>query len=426
MGRYESAFWLSDGWGASRRERASGTYRPYVPDPIAGADIRLTAEAAAAAAAAERAVAALNERGAHLRDTEPLARLVLRSEAIASSRIEGLEVGAGRLLEYEALRSMGVPQRPDRAEAAVLANVAAMRGGVEAMASGGITVDAIREVNRRLLEGSALEAHGGRLRDRQNWVGGNRVNPVGAAYVPPRPELVPALMDDLAAFAEGSPLPACAVAAVAHAQLETVHPFADGNGRTGRALVHAVLRRRGVAPSVVPPVSLVLATDRDRYIANLVAYRTDEDDPSSPGLDDAASDWVEYFCSALVEACRRADGFERTLEGVLGAWRERVRPRSGSAADLLLGALVDEPVVSVATAARMVGRSREAARLAVARLVEAGVLVQSSRNRKSGIYVARDVVDAFTGYERSLASPSGDTSLDGPVRRVPQRPPWRR
>ena len=224
-------------------------------------------------------------------------------------------------------------------------------------------MDAIREVNRRLLEGSALEAHGGRLRDRQNWVGGNRVNPVGAAYVPPRPELVPALMDDLAAFAEGSPLPACAVAAVAHAQLETVHPFADGNGRTGRALVHAVLRRRGVAPSVVPPVSLVLATDRDRYIANLVAYRTDEDDPSSPGLDDAASDWVEYFCSALVEACRRADGFERTLEGVLGAWRERVRPRSGSAADLLLGALVDEPVVSVATAARMVGRSREAARL---------------------------------------------------------------
>lgn len=426
MGRYESEYWLSDGWGASRRERASGTYHPYVPDMLAGADVRLTAEASAAAAAAERDVAALNERSPHLRDTEPLARLVLRSEAIASSRIEGLEVGAGRLLEYEALSDMGVRVRPDRAEAAVLANVGAMAAGVEAMAARGIAVGAICEVNRRLLAGSDLEPYGGELRDRQNWVGGNRVNPVGAAYVPPRPELVPKLMDDLAEFAERSPLPACAVAALAHAQMETIHPFADGNGRTGRALVHAVLRRRGVAPSVVPPVSLVLATDRDRYISNLAAFRTDEADPASPSPQDAASDWVEYFCTALSEACARAAGFEGVLEGILEGWRGRVRPRAGSAADLLLPLLLDSPVVSVASAARATGRSAEAARLAVARLVGAGVLVQSSKNRKSGIYVAREVVDAFTGYERSLASPSGDTSVDRPVRRVPQRPPRRR
>lgn len=426
MGRYETAYWLSDGWGSNRRERASGTYRPYVPDPLSDADIRLTPEAAAASAGAERDVAALNASGFHLRNTEPLARLLLRSEAMASSRIEGLEIGAGKLLEYEELGRMGARRRPDRTEAAVLANVAAMSDGVDSMAAGGITVEAMCAVNARLLEGSRIEDRGGRIRDAQNWVGGNGVNPVGAAYVPPRPELVMPLMEDLARFCERSPLPAVAVAAIAHAQMETIHPFADGNGRTGRALVHAVLKRRGVSASIVPPVSLVLATDRARYIANLIAYRTDDDDPCSPSRSDAASDWVEYFARALSEACGRAEGFEAALDELGRTWRDRVRPRRNSAADLLIGALLDNPVVSVGSAARLVGRSREAARLAVASLAEAGILVQSSKNRKSGIYVARDVIDAFTGYERALASPSGDTSIDGPVRRVPQRPPRRR
>lgn len=425
MGRYESAYWLSDGWGASRRERASGTYHPYVPDTLLDSDIRLTAEAATAAVSAERAVAELNRTGTHLRNTEPLARLILRSEAIASSRIEGLEVGAGKLLEFEELSRLGVHLNPERVESAVLANVLAMTEGVEAMAEGGISVEAICAVNARLLAGSPLEEHGGKIRATQNWVGGNRVNPVGAAYVPPRPELVAPLMEDLAAFCEASPLPASAVAAIAHAQMETIHPFADGNGRTGRTLVHAVLRRRGIAPHVVPPVSLVLATDRDRYISNLVAYRTDDDDPSSPTRSDAASDWVEYFSDALFEACERAGSFEETLKRVEESWRNRLHPRAKSAADLLLGALLDNPVVTVGSAARLTGRSHEAARLAIASLVENGILVQSSKNRKSGIYVAREVIDAFTGYERSLAAPSGDTSIDKPVRRVPQRPPRR-
>lgn len=425
MGRYESEYWLSDGWGSNRRERASGTYRPYVPDPLLGAGIRLTPTAAAACAEAERDVSALNASGLHLRNTEPLARLLLRSEAIASSRIEGLEVGAGRLLEYEELGRLGVRQNPGRAEAAVLANVLAMSEGVDSMSESGITVGAICEVNGRLLRGQRGGDLAGRLRDVQNWVGGNGVNPVGAAYVPPRPELVPPLMEDLARFCEESPLPSVAVAAIAHAQMETIHPFADGNGRTGRALVHAVLKRRGVAPRVVPPVSLVLATDRDRYISNLVAYRTDDGDPAAPSRSDATSDWAEYFARALMEACARAEGFEASLEAIGRAWRDRVRPRGNSTADLLLGALLDNPVVSVESAARLVGRSREAARLAVASLVGKGVLVQSSKNRKSGIYVARDVIDAFTGYERALASPTGDTSVEKPVRRVPQRPPRR-
>lgn len=167
---------------------------------------------------------------------------------MASSRIEGLQVSAGRLLECEALDELGVPHRLDSAEAAVMANISLMRDAVASVSRmPRITVDALCDINRLLLQGSAVAERAGRLRTEQNWIGGNNVNPIGAAYVPPRPEHVPSLMDDLVSFCNSSPLPTLARAALAHAQLETIHPFVDGNGRTGRALIHIVLRRGGLS-----------------------------------------------------------------------------------------------------------------------------------------------------------------------------------
>ncbi|EQD38157.1 Filamentation induced by cAMP/death on curing, related domain protein, partial [mine drainage metagenome] len=90
---------------------------------------------------------------------------------------------------------------------------------------------------------------------------------------PAAPRSRPALIDDLVAFSNDDSLPAVAQAAIAHAQFETIHPFVDGNGRTGRALVHLIFRRRGVAPRVLPPVSLILATWAQDYIDGLAVTR---------------------------------------------------------------------------------------------------------------------------------------------------------
>ena len=117
MEHYESEFCLSDGWGSNRREGASGTYHPYIPDRLADADIRLTAETASATAEAERDVSTLNEKSPRLRKTEPpLARLVLRSEAIASSRIKALRLAQENYWRMKPLkawvhRSVGITQR---------------------------------------------------------------------------------------------------------------------------------------------------------------------------------------------------------------------------------------------------------------------------------------------------------------------------
>src|SRR4029077_17825056 len=136
----------------------------------------------------------------------------------------------------------------------------------------------------------------GVLRSKQSWIGGNDYHPIGAPYVAPPPELVPGLMEDLCRFIARSDIAAVAQAAIAHAQFENIHPFSDGNGRTGRALIYVVLRRRGEAGSFIPPISLVLAGQPKSYIGGLGAY--------SQGN---VSSWCERFAHATARAAGEAE-----------------------------------------------------------------------------------------------------------------------
>ena len=417
MGSYVDRFWISDASGMNKVERLGGSYHPYVPDELVGFELLMEPSCAAAVAQAQEALRSLNASGS-LTDTEPLARLLLRAEAVSSSRIEGLEMPAGKLLEYEELDRLGVDHRLDSTEAQILGNLHTLVDALDAVDYNyACTVEGICDLNRTLLAGTRFAEVGGVLRTTQNWIGGNRVNPVGAVYVPPEPELVPTLMEDLVAFINASELPAVAVAAIAHAQIETIHPFADGNGRTGRALIHTVLKAAGKVRATVPPVSLVLATDRERYVANLSAFRTDVGEDRNV----AVNTWVEYFANAVVIACDRAADFEARLVDIRNSWLGRTGFRAGSAGQRLLDVLPGTPAISIKTAAELTNRSYPAARSAVLALEKAGILRQNSKNRKSGIYVAHEVVDAFCAYERALVTTTGDTSAEKPRRRVPQR-----
>ena len=131
--------------------------------------------------------------------------------------------------------------------------------------------------------------------------------------------------------------------------------------------------------------------------------------------------WVEYFSNALTLSCERAEEFERTLLEIREDWLRRTGFRAGSAGRQLIGLLLGTPALSIKTAQALTGKSYPAARGAVLACVDAGILRQNSKNRKSGIYVADEVVAAFNAYERSLATLSGDTSAERPRRRVPQR-----
>jgi Fic family protein len=407
--------------GLPRRERQGCEYEAYVPDPLVGRRFTFHAETAADITDAERAVERLNTEARGLADSEAIARLLLRAEAVASSRIEGLEVGGRRLLRAQLAADIGEDVRDVTAED-VLNNIEAMRWAVDTVsAADDISVEHILGIHDRLLRGTELDRYAGQLRDEQNWIGGSSYNPCSAAFVPPPPERVRALLDDLCQFSNSDALPALAQAAIAHAQFETIHPFVDGNGRTGRALIHVILRRRGLTPVVVPPVSLVLATWSDDYIAGLMASRHREPSESAQAME-AINRWVELFASAMRRAVADAETYEQRVAEIQQRWRRRLgRVRANSAVDRLIEALPGAPIVTVQSAAALIKRSEQAVNEAIPRLVDARVLEQTTVGRRNRAFEAGDLIRAFTDLERQLASPEGDTRFSSPDRRVPYR-----
>jgi Fic family protein len=414
--------WTADAsTGLARRDRRSCDYEAYVPDTLADREMTLSGQTAADVADAERAIAFFDAQASTLVDTEALARILLRAESVASSRIEGLEVGARRLLRAEAAIELG--EHPtDVTATEVLGNIDAMASAIRDIGRGDpVTVDRLLDFHRRLLTGTRLDAHAGSIRSEQNWIGGSSYNPCSAAFVPPPPEYVPDLLDDLCRFCNTEAIPAVAQAAIAHAQFETIHPFVDGNGRTGRALIHLVLRRRGLITRVLPPVSLVLATWADDYVLGLEATRY-RGAASSAAAQDGLDMWVGRFAAACLRAVADAASFEERSRMLQESWRVGLGSiRANSATDVLLRVLPGAPIVTVNSAAGLIGRSFKAANDGIARLADAGILRQVSIGRRNRAFEAPEVIEEFTALERQLASPRGDTRISEPSRRVPRR-----
>jgi Fic family protein len=422
MAKVVSRHWVTEAEpGVSRRDRRSCDYEAYVPDLLSGRKLLFEGSTAADIADAERAIAVMDTEASTLVDTEALARILLRAECVASSRIEGLEVGARRLLRAEAAIDRG--EKPtDVTAAEVLGNIDAMASAIRHIKpEDAITVDIMLAFHRRLLSGTRLEAYAGHIRDEQNWIGGSDHNPCSAAFIPPPPEYVRDLLEDLCGFCNDDALPAIAQAAIAHAQFETIHPFVDGNGRTGRALIHFVLRRRGLAIRVLPPVSLVLATWAKDYVDGL--QRTRYRGPaSSAEAQDGINLWVARFAAACVRAAADAADFEKRSRLLQEAWRAKVGPvRANSATDLLLRALPGAPLITVTSAAALIGRTFAPANDAIKRLESTGILRPVSVGRRNRAFEATGVIEAFTALERQLASPRGNTLTSEPSRPVPYR-----
>jgi Fic family protein len=337
---------------------------------------------------AETRVLALNAKA--LPGLAPLARFLLRTESIASSKVEGMQVDAESLARAEVRRDLGARVGAEALE--ILANIDAMQLAIEeASAAKTLHLENILRVHRLLLE-STRPGSAGKLRDSQNWIGGNDYNPCDADFVPPPPDQVEGLMSDLLDFCNDDSLAPLVQAAIAHAQFETIHPFDDGNGRTGRALVQILLRRRGLAPAYVPPISVVLASDKDRYIRGLTDFREGRD-----------ADWFEIFAVATARAADLADGYLTRVSELQEQWRKRLSahdsPRSDAAAWSVIEALPGYPVLTVAVAATATGRSRPAVEQAIKQLTEAEVLQPVSESQRNRAWEVSELLDLLTEIE---------------------------
>ena len=284
-----------------------------------------------------------------------------------------------------------------------------------------LEVDHLLEAHRRLMAQSPTPEFGGEIRYLQNWIGGR--SPAEAYYVPPPAQLIPDLLADLMTFVRESRLPVLAKTAIAHAQFETIHPFADGNGRTGRALIHLILRADGLVARTVPPVSLSLATHAAQYIEALTAFRYV-----------GRADHRQGPVGGEPVAAHVRDGVQSRDRGgspLRARPRPTSRPRGASGprrsardppTELLIEALPAAPVLTLAAAAQLIDRSQQAANQGLARLVEAKILREVTDGRRNRVYEAPELIDAFTLLERRFASPAADTRIEPPSRPVPSRP----
>lgn len=389
-GHYVSHTWAHEpSLYAPPKYRKACKYDAFIPDGVNEFNPTIPAELAGVVSDAEAATRSLNDRaGPALR---PLARLLLRTESIASSKVEGLQADARSLARAEAKADVGRNVGSDVLE--VLANIDAMELAVEETAAQPtITVDGLLDIHETLMRRAPNASIAGRVRSVQNWLGGNDYNPCEADFVPPPPEHVAKLLDDLCGFCNSDHLPPLIQAAVAHAQFETVHPFEDGNGRTGRALIHVLLRRRGLAPSYVPPISVVLAANKDRYIDGLTQYR-----------DGDLDDWIERFAVAAAQAATLAERYLGRVQDLQEEWRVKLRDHADLRADAAAWAVIDElpghPVITVPMATAVTRRSKSSTAVAVDQLVDAGILLPLSESKRNRAWEASGLLDLLAELE---------------------------
>lgn len=392
VGRRPGRWTVRDDGLASRRQqqRGSGVYEAAVPARLAELDFSVPAEIAADAADAESALISFDrESAARLAalggGPGPMSAILLRTESSSSSRIENLTVGARQLASAELDASTSANAR------LVLANVRAMEAALTLSAD--LDLRAVLTMHDELL--GADPAHGGTagaLRKQLVWIGRSALSPIGADHVAPEAEDVPEAMTDLMRFAAREDLPVLVQTAIAHAQFETIHPFTDGNGRTGRALVHALLHGKGLLRTLTAPVSAGLLHDMDGYVTALDAFRAGDAAPIVEAFAAAArfaavtgGRLIEDLEAAVQESSSRLEGLRPQALG----WR-------------LLPRLVAQPVVDSAHVRRDLGVSDTSALRALAQLEDAGVLTETTGARRRRIWRHDGILAVLDDYAESI------------------------
>ena len=354
-----------------------GTYHPAVPASIAELDLVLPDAVLAEAEAASREIARFDaELGGEI---APFAAVLLRSESVASSQIENLSASARSIAEEELVGGSGKRNAAD-----IVANTAAMQAALDL--SGTINAAAILAMHAALMANQPRHTPG-QWRTEPVWIGRGST-PIGATFVGPRHELIPAAIDDLIAFTKRTDTAVLPLIAVAHAQFETLHPFTDGNGRTGRALVQAMLRNKALTRQITVPVSAGLLADTDGYIGALTAYREGD-----------AAPIVERFAEASLRAAVNGRQLVTDLRTIRASWNDRITARADSGAWKVADLLTSRPVINAALLVDkgIVAQTAHAQRV-LTPLVEAGVIIETTAGRRNRVWRSPEVLaglDAF-------------------------------
>jgi Fic family protein len=318
----------------------------------------------------------------------------VRKEAVVSSQIEGTQATLVDLLEYEAEGDERQPVDDVREVCNYLDALKHARGQLASPKGLPLSLRLLHEAHRRLMRGvRGQHKQPGEIRRSQNWIGGTR--PGNAAFVPPPPEEVPALLDNLEKYLHAEdPLPPLVRIGLAHVQFETIHPYLDGNGRIGRLLVTLLLEHWKLLKAPLLYLSLFFKRHRAEYYRRLSDVRRSGDWES----------WTDFFLEGVATIADEAVATARDVFALVSADRQRVLAASGASviAVRLLEQLPVHPVMTIPGIVKLLETTKPTAGKAVQLLEHVGVLVETSGKRR----------DRTFAYQRYLERLRAGTELE--------------
>ena len=408
MGRYISHTWHGNPHALRPRDRRSGRFDAYIPHPVARWQPWLPADVAAFIADAEHTLA---DTASRLKPRTG-GDICFWAESLGSSRIEGVAPGTKRVVRALAKRSHSGNGEPRGSVAEVIGNIDATTQAQQLLADRQlVSVQTLLDAHRTLMNASPTPHLGGVVRTEQNWIGGNDWHPLDAQFVPPPPEMCQPLLRDLVAYLRSEDHSPLLQAAVAHAQFETIHPFGDGNGRTGRAVLYGVLKQRCAPDGTMPPISLALSRNRDDYLDALADFQTYVGAEDDYARTRALVRWLEVLSTAAQQASTAVLGYQKAISTLQQHWWEAVGGRKRrSVAAAVIDYLPANPSVTARTLANASRFSERRCGDALRRLEAAGVVKGRTAGPSLRVYEADKVFEAFEVMSSTVCDPEHSDS----------------
>ena len=371
-----------------RAQVAGEEVAAFIPHPLPPADPPLVLDRPATELlqAAERGLARLELGGEMVPSIDWFLYAFVRKEAVVSSQIEGTQATLVDLLTFEATdRAPSVPEADVREVCNHLDALAYARRELRREGGLPLSVRLLNEAHRRLMKGvRGTQKQPGEVRRSQNWIGGTR--PGNAVFVPSPPQRLAELLSAFEKYIHADDsLPPLVRAGLLHVQFETIHPYLDGNGRIGRLLVTLVLEHWGLLAQPLLYLSLFFKRHQAEYYRLLNAVRVQGD----------WEGWVSFFLEGVATIADEAVSTARDLFAQVSTDRARVLGAGSSSimAARLFEQLPQHPIVTIARVTTLLDTTKPTAAKAVAALVDAGVLEETTGRRRDRLFRYAGYVD---------------------------------
>ena len=377
-------------FGRAQRTPGNHGYTAYFPRSIPR-ELSLPTTNLTLMADAEAALGRLAGAGRLLPNPQLLVGPYLRREALASTRIEGTQASLTDVYDAEA---DDLPLGPDVEE--VINYVRAIEAGLDRLTTLPLSGRLLREMHAIILAGvRGRERQPGEFRITQNWIGAPGATIETASFVPPPPDALSEMIDDLESFIHEAPtLPPLVQAALLHYQFETIHPFLDGNGRLGRLLIVFFLIIRDRLPAPLLYISPYFEQRRTEYYNALQGVRERGD----------IDTWLSMFFNAVSTQAGDAVSRAEQLTDLRERYRDLVQGATRGSANQLVDLAFEQPVLTARTVERRLGITRPPALAALRTLAQLGILTEAAEGPRGQLrWRAHEILEVLVADQPSTS-----------------------